>query len=150
MASDDATLEAISEMRMQKARINHEAYKELWNQCSRVIMYNARQDLRWARFVVTPWVVGKPLVDTTRAARYIADKLNRRGFRLVQADNRPPFVELWIEWDDAPDPKKQIVKPKPPVAAEKEPEPEPKKEKTETELIDEVMALIARKTDLKP
>lgn len=92
------TLQDVSCVRLQKAKTNHETYRELWMKCSDNVLTKARQKESFYRFVIVPLIPGKPLIDVSRAARYIRDKLERRGFQ-VTVEMRPPVAALHISWE---------------------------------------------------
>lgn len=138
------TLAEVSSIRLERARINHEAYKTLYAQCSRVIMNSAKRYDQSATFLVTPWVHGHPLIDTRRASRYICDKLKRGGFQ-VQAEERFPFVQLFVSWNASSDSFIKSIKQRmvpAPAAEATEPKEEDDKDK---DLLDDIMAIIAKK-----
>ena len=99
------TLDEVSRIRMEKAKRNHALYKIVWEQCSRAVTNAVKvsNEQTYTRFVVSPFIPGSPLIDTTRAARYVRDKLVHRGFRVESVDY-PPHVVLFIAWDKATEP----------------------------------------------
>lgn len=132
------TLDDVSTYRREKARVNHEAYKECWSQCCKCIMYHAKRNENSATFIVTPLVPGMPLIDTRRAARYICDKLKYNNFQ-VESQSIPPFTVLLISWSQ-PDARRVMQHAK--VKTQEEEKSEPEKE---PDLLDDVVALLARR-----
>lgn len=99
------TLEEVSRVRMEKARRNHALYKIVWEQCSKAVMNAVKvsNEQTYTRFVVSPFIPGSPLIDATRAARYVRDKLVHRGFRVESVDYHP-YVVLFVSWEKATEP----------------------------------------------
>jgi hypothetical protein len=99
------TLDEVSRIRMEKAKRNHALYKIVWEQCSKAVTNAVKvsNEQTFTRFVVSPFIPGSPLIDTTRAARYVHDKLVHRGFRVESVDYHP-YVVLFISWDKVVEP----------------------------------------------
>jgi hypothetical protein len=99
------TLDDVSRVRMEKAKRNHALYKIVWEQCSKAVMNAVKvcNDQTFTKFVVSPFIPGSPLIDTTRAARYVRDKLVHRGFRVESVDYYP-YVVLFVSWDKVTEP----------------------------------------------
>lgn len=93
------TLKDVSRVRLEKAQRNHEAYKAMWEQCSKAILARVKRDERsdGFKYIVSPFFPGHPLLDVRRAARYVTDKLTRNGFQVEPLDS-PPFVVLFVSW----------------------------------------------------
>lgn len=91
------TFEDVSEIRMKKARQNHEIYRELWEKCSARITADAKRGKQQTHYVLSPFIPGKPLINVHRAARYVRDKLVHRGFE-VSTDAQEPFVVVYVDW----------------------------------------------------
>jgi hypothetical protein len=149
------TFEEVSEIRMKKARQNHETYRELWERCSQKILANAKRNKQSTDYVLTPFVPGRPLINVHRAARYVRDKLSRRGFT-VDAETREPFVVLHVDWQCFKDKlKSQFVK----IKDERPPQADAATErllatrsvsqpvatpKDHTDITDDILAILAK------
>jgi len=131
------TLDDVSQFRIDKARMNHDTYKTIWEQCSRCILHEARKSNTTARFVISPFVFGKPLVDASRAARYVGDKLKVRGFEYEQA-NASPFVIMQISWSDSTRRAREGLK-------KKKVQSEPPVSNKPKDILDDLVELLARK-----
>lgn len=91
----------VTDVRLEKARKNHAIYKDLYQKCSERIIKTCKKKSTtgefYVNFIISPFIPGKPLIDTRRAARYVGDKLERQGFR-VRALHQDPMTMLAIEW----------------------------------------------------
>lgn len=88
--------------RQAKALVNHETYKQLLHQVQRLVRARADNrgtDLLWP---VPPLVPGRPVYTVSHAARYVADKLRRGGFQVLEAAPQPGVHVLYITWSVAP------------------------------------------------
>jgi hypothetical protein len=136
------TLDEVSEFRLQKARMNHDAYKTIWEHCSRCILHEAQKSNTTARFVITPFVFGKPLVDASRAARYVGDKLKVHGFEYDRVDSAP-FVILNITWSDSTRRAREGLKTSKHQNKKKVEKPSSEKPR---DILDDLVELLARKS----
>lgn len=91
------TLQDISNMRIAKARANHEIYKEMYYQCKDSVVNAAGYGKLTTTCYLSPFVPGKPLVNVHHAARYIRDKLTYGGFG-VETIPCGPCVALKVSW----------------------------------------------------
>lgn len=137
----------VSDIRIQKARMNHEIYKEMWQKCSDKILADAKRNKSDTRYVVSPFIPGKPLVNVERAARYICDKLKYRGFEVVQVP-QAPFIILFINWGCFRNKlKEQLIKVRggPPAMEKPKTEPlPPLMPPKQTDITDEILAILAK------
>lgn len=134
----------VSDIRMQRARNNHENYKEMWRKCSDKVLAETRRNKYETWYVLSPFVPGKPLVNVQRASRYICDKLRHRGFQ-VEAFTQEPFVVLFIDW------KCFSKKWKEQLLVKAKPEEQQQEEKSKslsvqkhTDITDEILAILAK------
>lgn len=88
-------------LRLERAKVNHETYKDLFRLCCERI--RRRAGVRLAppamHFQVPPFVWGRPPFQHSHAVRYVSEKLSRNGFRVTPSST--PSL-LLVEWGHTP------------------------------------------------
>lgn len=106
------TADDVRDIRIRRAKVNHETYKQLYEGVCRRIksraQYHPDQTDMWHQ--VPPLVVGRPIYHHDHAARYITEKLRRYGFRVEQVGHG-----MHIDWTPARPPPPPPPPPVPPV-----------------------------------
>lgn len=92
------TVDELQRQRAARARVNHETYKGLFNQVSDRVRSRADNKGTSLAWVVPPFVMGRPLYNPSHAARYVAEKLRRGGFRVEETEG----PTLRISWSFTP------------------------------------------------
>lgn len=112
-------IEDVHNIRLKRAKTNHETYKQLFAACCerikrRVSLPNPPTAMVYH---VPAFVWGRPPFKHSHAVRYVSDKLRRNGFHVSEA---APGA-LHVEWTRAPPPPKRTKSrpPPPPPAAPK-------------------------------
>lgn len=95
------TVADLRDMREARAQVNHDTYKQLFGQAQQRVRARAAHGLQDAAFQIPPLVPGRPLFKPSHAARYVADKLRRGGFRVEVAAPHPDVQILHIAWSGA-------------------------------------------------
>ena len=105
------TADAVREVRVRRAKVNHETYKQLYEGvCKRIksrVQYHPDQTSMWHQ--VPPLVVGRPIYNHDHAVRYIDEKLRHHGFRVVQVGHG-----MHIDWTPVRRPSPPPPPPPPP------------------------------------
>lgn len=113
-------IEDIHAIRMKRAQVNHETYKQLFKACCerirrRVALPKAPQHVHYQ---VPPFVWGRPPFKHAHALRYVSEKLRRNGF--VVSDAASPGT-LVVEWPRARQPPPQPAAARKPTPPKKKP-----------------------------
>lgn len=92
-------IEDVHAIQLQRARVNHETYKGLFEACCsrirrRALLPKAPQHVHYA---VPPFVWGRPPFKHSHALRYVSEKLRRNGFDVAESS---PGV-LLVQWKPA-------------------------------------------------
>lgn len=95
------TVSDVQQVRVERARVNHETYKKLYGVVHDRIKRRAEVNATHLTYAVPPFVPGRPVYNVTHAARYITDKLRRGGFSVWASDDG---ATLFVDW--APKPKR--------------------------------------------
>lgn len=91
----------VAELRGQRearAAVNHETYKQLFEQVQQRIRARAANDLSELLWQVPPLVPGRPVYAPLHAARYVTDKLRRGGFEVRRASPASDVHVLYVTW----------------------------------------------------
>lgn len=101
----------IHDMRLKRAEVNHQTYKQLFQACCERIRRRAAMPRApdAMLFVVPPFVWGRPPFKHAHAIRYVAEKLRRNGF---EAEEAQPGT-LHVRWGHAPPPRQPPRPPRP-------------------------------------
>lgn len=91
-------IDEVHAIRQKRAATNHQTYKTIFqNACERirrrVAIPNAPKSME---FQVPPFMWGRPPYEHSHAVRYVAEKLQRNGFRVTRDSHRPGV--LHIDW----------------------------------------------------
>lgn len=102
-------IEDIHAIRMKRAQVNHETYKQLFRTCCerirrRVALPKAPQHVHYQ---VPPFVWGRPPFKHAHALRYVSEKLRRNGFVVSEASPGTLLVEWPRTRQRAPPPPKK-------------------------------------------
>ena len=103
------TVTDVQKIRIDRARVNHETYKQLYATVHDRIKRRAQVNATHLTYVVPYFVPGRPMYTASHAARYITDKLRRGGFAVMASEDGGT---LFVDW--APRPGK-FPKPDPPA-----------------------------------
>ena len=105
-------IEEIHGIHLKRAEANHQTYKTLFLACCEGIRQRATLHRKGElRYIVPPFVWGRPVFQREHATRYVVEKLRHNGFDVSETE---PSV-LLVKWD-SPTPKtrtKLKLKPKP-------------------------------------
>lgn len=91
------TVTDVQQVRVERARVNHETYKQLLNAVYERIKRRATASATHLTYAIPFFVPGRPVYDPTHAARYITDKLRRGGFQVETKDQT-----LHVDWTPRP------------------------------------------------
>lgn len=100
-------------MRVEKSRVNHETYREIYARINERIKMHGSMGAREMIVKVPPYIPGRPVYNVTHAARYVIEKLKLAGFEARV--NEPPD-SVYVSWKNPPPPKKKPPPPPPPPA----------------------------------
>lgn len=89
------TVAELAGVREQRAGVNHETYRMLWDQVQETVRARNSVGAREFTWHVPPLVPGRPLYDPSHAARYVRDKLRRGGFGVAPAGPS----SMLVSWD---------------------------------------------------
>lgn len=110
-------IEELHKIRLKRARVNHETYKQLFKACCDRI--RRRVDMPLAPYSmyyqVPPFVWGRPPYKHSHALRYVSEKLMRNGYEVSEAS---PGT-LWVGWSRPARPTAKPKKKPPPAAVVK-------------------------------
>ena len=109
------TVSDVQQVRIDRARVNHETYKQLLGTVYDRIRRRASVNATHLAYNVPVFVPGRPMYTLSHAVRYITDKLRRGGFG-VQAG--PDGQTLYVDWTPRPQvlPPREPPPPPPPAA----------------------------------
>lgn len=105
------TVMDIQQIRVDRARVNHETYKQLYATVHDRIKRRASVNATHLAYAVPPFVPGRPVYVLSHAARYITDKLRRGGFAVLVSEDGGT---LFVDW--TPRPTRVPKKPEEPAA----------------------------------
>jgi hypothetical protein len=110
------TVTDVQKIRVDRARVNHDTYKQLYAIVHDRIKRRASVNATHLTYVVPPFVPGRPVYVPGHAARYITDKLRRGGFAVLASEDGGTLL---IDWTPRPTrvPKPEPPPPPPPSAA---------------------------------
>jgi hypothetical protein len=91
------TVRDLRAARQRRSGVNHETYKQLWTQAQQRIRVRDEMGHRHMVFDIPPLVPGRPVFKPSHAARYVAAKLRRGGFRVEETPH-----SLHVSWDETP------------------------------------------------
>jgi len=97
---------------LDRARQNHETYKELYDNCVKHIRRRNEMGQTTTRYHVPGFVVGRPLFNHAHAVRYIREKLERGKFDVETVGTG----EIMIDWTTQ---KRHVIRKKAPKQAVK-------------------------------
>lgn len=98
-------------IRVQKSRVNHETYKEIYGRVSERIKVHGNMGARDIVLKIPSYVAGRPLYDVTHATRYVVEKLKLAGFEVrAQSDDT-----VYVSWKRPPPAPKKPPRPSPPT-----------------------------------
>jgi hypothetical protein len=88
-------------LRLERAKVNHQTYKDLFRLCCERIRRRAgvRNSPAAMHYQVPPFVWGRPPFQHTHAVRYVSEKLSRNGFRVTPSPAQAGM--LLVEWGHA-------------------------------------------------
>lgn len=100
MSSSSITVDELRRNREQRHRVNHETYKQLFEQIKTRIKARANNDCTDLTWQVPPLVPGRPVFDVSHAARYISEKLRLGGFevQVVSTPYTSAVCVLFVSW----------------------------------------------------
>ncbi len=119
------TVGELHKRREDRAKVNHETYRQLWGQVQervRLRAANGFTDLLWQ---VPPLVLGRPVYKVSHAARYVCDKLRLGGFEVTTSAPSDDVRLIYASWKLPPPPAKTVRGPAP--SALRPPEPPPRR-----------------------
>ena len=89
-------------LRLERAKVNHQTYKDLFRVCCERIRRRAgvRNSPAAMHYQVPPFVWGRPPFQHTHAVRYVSEKLSRNGFRVTPSPAQHGM--LLVEWGHVP------------------------------------------------
>lgn len=99
-------VDRLTEEHLEKKNRHHEIYKALFNKATDKILLLNSLDLKQAQFILSHrefTLSGMPLVDVTRATKYVFDKLVYHGFSVTCSalgDDRILHI-TWLPSQDA-------------------------------------------------
>lgn len=99
-------------LRLEKSRVNHETYKEIYARVNERIKTHGTMGERELVVKIPVYIPGRPVYDVTHAARYVIEKLKLAGFDA--REYTPPDV-VYVSWKHPPPPKKTKKQPPPPA-----------------------------------
>jgi hypothetical protein len=102
------TVTDIQKIRVDRARVNHETYRQLYAVVHNRIKRRAEANATHLAYAVPPFVAGRPVYAASHAARYITDKLRRGGFQVMVSEDG---ATLFIDWTPRP---RRVPKAEPP------------------------------------
>ena len=96
------TIADVAQWRREKASVNHETYKMLHGQVENRIKQMVETNVRATQvfYAIPAFVPGRPVYNPMHAKRYIAEKIRRAGFLVVEHDY--PQHALVIDWSSPP------------------------------------------------
>lgn len=97
---DLLTVNDVQKIRIDRARVNHETYKQLYKTVHERIRRRASVNSTHLTYAVPPFVPGRPVYTPGHAARYITDKLRRGGFGVMAVQDGG--TTLFIDWTPRP------------------------------------------------
>jgi len=100
----------LTDKELNRARQNHQTYKDLYNQCTEHIKRRNEMGQSMTRYHVPGFVVGRPLFNHQHAVRYITEKLERGKFHVEKRGT----AELVIDWTNQ---KRDVIRKKAPKQA---------------------------------
>ena len=109
-------VEEVHDIRMKRAQVNHQTYKQLYQACcERIRRRAAVPNAACAMYYQVPaFVWGRPPFTHSHAARYVSEKLRRNGFHVTE----PCPGTLYVDWMR---PRKHKAKRAPPGPAKPKP-----------------------------
>lgn len=122
------TASEVQQIRLDRARVNHETYKSILETAYARIRTRASANATGMAFVVPAFVPGRPVYAHDHAVRYVTEKLRRGGFSVQHLSDNTIF----IDWTPQ---KKNRHKPRPstppeyqskPPQSKSKPKPKPK------------------------
>lgn len=91
------TVDDVLSIKLEKARRNHETYKELLRKCYDKIKQAAEAAATHTTYSLPAFIIDRPSYTMQHAMRYIVDKLRLGGFNVtVLGENR-----LHVDWSTA-------------------------------------------------
>jgi hypothetical protein len=92
------TIQDVAQWRREKASVNHETYKMLHAQVETRIKQMVETNMRATQmfYTIPIFVPGRPVYDPMHAKRYIAEKVRRAGFVVIEHDY--PRHALTVNW----------------------------------------------------
>lgn len=93
------TVGDVQRIRIERGRVNHETYKQLYSSVNDRIQRRAQVNSTNLTYRIPPFVPGRPVFTPSHAARYISDKLRRGGFGVAVLDDG---VTLYVDWAPRP------------------------------------------------
>lgn len=80
------TAEEAQRIRRNKASVNHDTYKSIYEKISNRIRAAAERGETSIRYKLPPFVPDRPIFDPSHALRYNRDKLRHLGFVVTEVD----------------------------------------------------------------
>lgn len=87
------TVSDIKKQRQEKARRNHETYKEILKVCCKKIQSKSDANGKSIEFSIPPFVVNKPMFNINHACNYICLKLGKAGYKISRISDALIFIE---------------------------------------------------------
>jgi hypothetical protein len=98
-------------IRVEKSRVNHETYKEIYARISEKIKVHGSMGARDITVKIPSYVAGRPMYDVTHATRYVVEKFKLAGFEAGAQSGDT----VYVSWKNPPPaPKKPPRPPQPP------------------------------------
>lgn len=88
-------------IRVQKSRVNHETYKEIYARASERIKVHGNMGATDVVLKIPSYVAGRPVYDVTHATRYVVEKLKLAGFE-ARAQSGDTVYASWKHPPPAP------------------------------------------------
>lgn len=92
---DDLTASNLRRHIDSRHRTNHETYKLIFEATGGKLRRAARAGATECRLEVPKYMFGRPFYDVRHAAKYVARKLERRGFRVARERGAAVMVASW-------------------------------------------------------
>jgi hypothetical protein len=99
-------------IRVEKSRVNHDTYKEIYARATEKIKVHGNMGARDILVKIPSYVPGRPVYDVTHATRYVLEKLKLAGFE-VRAQSGDV---VYVSWKNPPPPPRRPPPPPPPPA----------------------------------
>ncbi len=101
-------------IRVEKSRVNHDTYKEIYARASEKIKVHGTMGARDILVKIPSYVAGRPVYDVTHATRYVVEKFKLAGFEArAQSED-----VVYVSWKNPPpSPRRPAAQTPPPPPA---------------------------------